>query len=238
MRLAAGQAARLAVPLNVGYTAASFGKRSGGALALSLGSGARHVMSAVIASCYLALGSNLGERWEALNQAVAFLAGHGACRLVAGSTCYETPPVGPPGQAPYLNAVVKVETALSPEALLRTLKGYEQAAGRHTVQRWGPRPIDLDILLYGERQVREEGLIVPHAELSNRAFVLVPLHELAPLLSIPGLGLSVEQCLLRQADRATIIPVGRWRGLSAPGWEPLPVFACQPSAYLSQEELM
>lgn len=171
--------------------------------------------------CYLALGSNLGDRWQALREAASFLAGLEGSRLLRGSSVYETPPVGPPGQAPYLNAVVEVETSWAPEVLLEALKGHERAAGRVEGLRWGPRVIDLDILLYGQAQVESERLVIPHVELGQRAFVLVPLHELSPLLWVPRLEQSVEQCLVRQADRAAIQKVGDWCGSPAPGWWPL-----------------
>ncbi len=125
---------------------------------------------------FVALGSNLGDRRAHLCAAVEGLPG-----VVAVSGVYETDPVGGPGgQPPYLNAVVELETDLSPRALLGIGQGLEAAAGRVRDTRWGPRTLDVDILLVGDLTVDEPDLTVPHPRLRERAFVLVPLHDVAP----------------------------------------------------------
>ena len=134
---------------------------------------------------YLALGSNLGDRWGHLRRAVASLPG-----VVAVSSVYETDPVGgPEGQPPYLNCVVRLETPLSPRELLELGQRLEAAAGRVRLERWGPRTLDVDVLLAGDEPVDEEDLQVPHPRMWERAFVLVPLGELAPdLVPDPPVG--------------------------------------------------
>jgi 2-amino-4-hydroxy-6-hydroxymethyldihydropteridine diphosphokinase len=125
---------------------------------------------------YLGLGANLGDRWAALRQAVASLPD-----VVAVSPVYETAPVGGPvGQPPYLNAVVALDTALTPRQLLEVAHRLEQEAGRVRAERWGPRTLDVDVLLVGDLVVDEPDLQVPHPRLWERPFVLVPLADVAP----------------------------------------------------------
>lgn len=128
---------------------------------------------------FVALGSNLGDRRAHLRAAVA-----GLPDVVAVSGVYETDPVGgPEGQAPYLNAVVELDTDLSPRELLDAGRRLEDAAGRLRTERWGPRTLDVDILLVGDLTVNEPDLQVPHPRLWSRAFVVVPLQDLAPDLA-------------------------------------------------------
>ncbi|MGQ0520946.1 MAG: 2-amino-4-hydroxy-6-hydroxymethyldihydropteridine diphosphokinase [Actinomycetota bacterium] len=125
---------------------------------------------------FLALGSNLGDRLEHLRRAV-----EGLPDVVAVSAVYETDPVGgPAGQPPYLNAVVELDTELDARRLLEAGRALEAAAGRERAERWGPRPLDVDVLLVGDAGVDEPDLQVPHPRMWQRAFVLVPLHDLAP----------------------------------------------------------
>jgi 2-amino-4-hydroxy-6-hydroxymethyldihydropteridine diphosphokinase len=131
---------------------------------------------------YLGLGSNVGDRAARLQVAVDELAAR-AGRIVAISPVYETEPVGGPPQPDYLNAVVAVETALSPRELLRVAKELEAEAGREPPDpdgRWGPRPLDVDILMVGAERVDEPDLVVPHPRIHQRAFVLAPLADIAP----------------------------------------------------------
>lgn len=125
--------------------------------------------------------------------------------VVRASSIYETDPVGPP-QPDFLNAVVEIETKLSPVELLRALKEIESEVGRRPEKQWGPREVDLDILLYGEETVRTDELEIPHPELRRRAFVLVPLLELDPEVALPS-GERVEDFVEEE-------PAGvrRWRG--------------------------
>jgi 2-amino-4-hydroxy-6-hydroxymethyldihydropteridine diphosphokinase len=127
---------------------------------------------------FLGLGSNLGDREANLRAALAALPG-----VSAVSPVYETEPVGgPPGQGPFLNLVVELDTDLSPRALLRVAKRLEEAAGRRPGPRNGPRPLDVDVLLVGDLVVDEPDLVVPHPRMRERRFVLRPLADLAPEL--------------------------------------------------------
>ena len=125
---------------------------------------------------FLALGSNVGDRWSYLRRAVSALPD-----VVRVSPVYETDPVGgPPDQGPYLNLVVELSSDRSPRQLLQLAKDAEAAADRKPTARWGPRTLDVDILLVGDQFVHEPDLIVPHPRMWDRAFVLVPLSDLAP----------------------------------------------------------
>ncbi|HVF75364.1 MAG TPA: 2-amino-4-hydroxy-6-hydroxymethyldihydropteridine diphosphokinase [Acidimicrobiales bacterium] len=125
---------------------------------------------------FLALGSNLGDRWGYLRAAVAAVPD-----LVAVSPVYETAPVGgPDGQGAFLNCVVELDTDRSPRELLDLCRRLEADAERVRVERWGPRTLDVDVLLVGDERVDEPDLVVPHPRMWERAFVLVPLHDLAP----------------------------------------------------------
>ena len=136
---------------------------------------------------FVALGSNLGERLTNLRRAVTLLGERPGVRVLGSSRVYETDPVGPP-QPDYLNAVVSVSTSLSARQLLEALKAIEAELGRQHTDRWGPREIDLDLLLYGDDTIREPGLEVPHTRLHERRFVLEPLADLDPGLEVPGRG--------------------------------------------------
>ena len=129
---------------------------------------------------YLGIGTNLGDRLAYLQLAVDALAAADGVQVVAASPVYETVPVGGPEQPDYLNAVVAVDTALSPRALLRLANTIEAAAERVRTVRWGPRTLDVDVLLVGDEQVDEPDLVVPHPRMHERAFVLVPLADLDP----------------------------------------------------------
>jgi 2-amino-4-hydroxy-6-hydroxymethyldihydropteridine diphosphokinase len=139
---------------------------------------------------YLGLGSNLGDRRLLLVQAVEAL-GWGPVKVVARSSVYETAPVGgPPGQPPFLNQVIAVETELDARGLWERCLAVEHALGRARAheERWGPRTIDVDLLLYGEDEIDDEDLVVPHPRMHERGFVLVPLAEIAPDARVPGKG--------------------------------------------------
>lgn len=142
---------------------------------------------------YLGLGSNMGDRPRMLASAVEWLAGCDL-RVVRRSRVYETPPWGKTDQLSFLNQVIEVETALGPEALLARVRRVEESLGRVRAERWGPRTIDVDILLYGDLVVSRPELTIPHAEMRRRAFVLVPLAEIAPGLRLPT-GEAVETLL-------------------------------------------
>jgi 2-amino-4-hydroxy-6-hydroxymethyldihydropteridine diphosphokinase len=142
-----------------------------------------------MATAWIGLGSNLGERELYLQRALAALRDERDIDVVAVSSVRETEPVGLRDQPCFLNAVARVETELSPAALLERLLEVERALGRtRTGPRFGPRTIDLDLLLYGTEVVADEGLRVPHPRLHERRFVLEPLAELDPTLVVPGRG--------------------------------------------------
>ena len=137
---------------------------------------------------YIGLGSNLGERESMIRQALEAISLLPETDLTRASSLYDTEPVGDVDQPNFLNAVAEVETDLAPMQLLWNLQLIEKRLGRERTRRWGPRVIDLDLLLYGDEVIEEETLRVPHPELTRRAFVLVPLVELEPLLVHPGTG--------------------------------------------------
>ena len=136
---------------------------------------------------YVGLGSNLGERESTLLAALEALRNSPAVEVVAVSTFRETDPVGVVDQPRFVNAVAALETSLAPRELLVRLLQVERELGRDRAseERWGPRTVDLDLLLYGDDVIDEPGLTVPHPRLAERAFVVVPLLELAPDLTLP-----------------------------------------------------
>ena len=138
---------------------------------------------------YVGLGSNVGDREATIRAAIAALPG-----VVAVSELRETDPVGVTEQPVFLNGAFALETELSARELLRSLLAVERELGRERRERWGPRTIDLDLLLYGGETLDEPGLTVPHPRLHERRFVLEPLAEIAPRLVIPGRG-RVEDLL-------------------------------------------
>ena len=156
---------------------------------------------------FLGLGSNVGDRLALLQDAVDRLDSDRRTRVEAVSSVYETDPVGGPQQGPYLNAAVRVATRRSPRALLRLCQGVERDLGRVRAERWGPRTIDVDILLYGRRVIRRRRLQVPHPRLADRAFALIPLLEVAPGAALPD-GTSLATALARLAPLEGIAAVG------------------------------
>ncbi len=159
-----------------------------------------------LARVYLSLGSNVGLRWERLCAGIDALKGMPGTEELAVSRIYRTEPWGMVEQPPFLNCVVELETDLEPEELLERLQAIEQSAGRSRGGvRWGPRELDIDILIYGDRLVNTDYLVIPHPRLIERRFVLLPLCELAPELEVPGLGLTVEQALEHCGDQGEVI---------------------------------
>lgn len=158
---------------------------------------------------FLGLGSNLGCRESNLYLAVRRLEESGI-RLVRASSIYETEPFGRTDQPLFLNTVVEVRTDLEPEELLKAVKAIENLLGRRPGPRWGPRSIDIDILLYDDLRLQSKELVIPHRGLSERAFVLVPLQEIAPEVNI-GKGLDVESALNRLGGTKGIRKYSPWR---------------------------
>jgi len=136
--------------------------------------------------CYLSLGSNVGDRRQNLTKAIDMLAKLPNSRLTKISGFYETEPWGGVEQDPFLNNVVEMETALSPEQLLTECQNIENILGRVRTVRWGPRTIDIDILIYGDLKLSGARLTIPHPYLEVREFVLAPLREIAPDLILPS----------------------------------------------------
>jgi 2-amino-4-hydroxy-6-hydroxymethyldihydropteridine diphosphokinase len=147
-----------------------------------------------VTDAYVGLGSNLGDREQTLRRALDLLGEH--VELVAVSSFRQTEPVGVLDQPRFVNAAARIRTSLPPRALLDLLLATERALGRERRERWGPRTVDLDLLLYGDDVLDEPGLTVPHPRLHERAFVLEPLAELDPGLVVPGRG-AVSELLAR-----------------------------------------
>ncbi|SFM02874.1 2-amino-4-hydroxy-6-hydroxymethyldihydropteridine diphosphokinase [Marinobacter zhejiangensis] len=166
-------------------------------------------------TAYIGLGSNLAEPLKQLASAVVALAMLPETTLVAQSPFYRSSPVGPQDQPDFINGAVQLTTALPPLALLDALQAIEQDQGRERLQHWGPRTLDLDLLLYGHDMIDHERLQVPHPELPNRDFALQPLLDLAPDLTLPdGRALSElrRQCPDNHLQR--LEPVGS----DTPSW--------------------
>lgn len=137
---------------------------------------------------YIGLGSNLDNPLQHIQTAIHDLRSVEGIRVVAVSSLYQSPPMGPPDQPDYVNAVMSLETALTPHQLLDLLQSIEQLHGRERKRHWGERTLDLDILLYGEQTLNDDRLKIPHPGMLERAFVLYPLAEIAPNIEIPGAG--------------------------------------------------
>lgn len=138
---------------------------------------------------YIGLGSNLAEPVRQIKSARAALSSLPQTRELAFSGVYRNPPMGPPHQPDYYNAVMAVETRLGPETLLAELQRIETSQGRlRSTERWGARTLDLDLLVYGNQRIATPTLTVPHPGVADRPFVVYPLLEIAPDLDIPGLG--------------------------------------------------
>lgn len=157
---------------------------------------------------WIGLGANLGDAAGTVRAAIAALDTLVGTRLLRASRLYATPAWGNEDQPPFVNAVAAVDTDLAPQDLLQALLALEQHFGRvrDPAVHWGPRALDLDLLLYGQQRVDEPALQVPHPYLHERAFVLVPLAEIAPGLAIPGHG-SVQDAVVR-VDACGIVPIG------------------------------
>ncbi|WP_059174223.1 2-amino-4-hydroxy-6-hydroxymethyldihydropteridine diphosphokinase [Bacillus sp. FJAT-27445] len=135
---------------------------------------------------FLSLGSNMGDRFQNLKSAIGILDSHPSINVKEYSSIYETDPVGYEDQDLFLNMVVEIKTDLPPGELLEVCQGAEYSLGRKRGMKWGPRTIDLDILLYNQENIETEKLIIPHPRMAERAFVLMPLYEVAGNITLPG----------------------------------------------------
>ncbi|WP_089138461.1 2-amino-4-hydroxy-6-hydroxymethyldihydropteridine diphosphokinase [Vibrio rumoiensis] len=137
-------------------------------------------------TAYIAIGSNLADPVAQANRAIEALRHHPHIQLITCSSLYSSTPMGPQDQPDYINAVAEIQTELSPLELLDNTQAIEQQQGRvRKDERWGPRSLDLDILLYGDQVINNERLTVPHYGMKVREFVIYPLNEIAPNLSLP-----------------------------------------------------
>ncbi len=152
---------------------------------------------------FLGLGTNVGDREGNLDRGLRLLESRGFT-VAASSSVYETEPVGGPPQGPFLNMVVRGETALAPAALLAACLATERDLGRVRAERFGPRTLDVDILLYGDLILDTPDLTLPHPQLPERRFVLVPLAEIAPEARHPLLDLSAAEMLRRCPDSSAV----------------------------------
>ncbi|MEH6471178.1 MAG: 2-amino-4-hydroxy-6-hydroxymethyldihydropteridine diphosphokinase [Halopseudomonas sp.] len=154
---------------------------------------------------YVGLGSNLENPLQQVNQALVELTQLPHTELIQHSQLYRSDPVGPAGQPDYINAVAQLCSRLQPETLLDQLQALEQSHRRVRLQHWGPRTLDLDILLFGNQLINSERLSIPHPYIAERSFVLYPLHEIASGLQFPD-GRHIDQ-LIAGCDMGTLAPV-------------------------------
>lgn len=173
--------------------------------------------SAGATPAFIGIGSNLGDRLALCREAIRRLGSEQAARIVKTSSLYETEPVGYLQQDRFYNAVVEIETSLAPYPLLERCQKIEEALGKKISIPKGPRTIDLDLLFYGQSVIDAPGLTLPHPALSDRAFVLIPLAEIAPHWIHPLLRLSAVELLKRIGT-----PSGIER-IAEPGWERIPL---------------
>ena len=153
---------------------------------------------------FIGLGSNLGDRMFYLHQALVEIANSRQISIKKYSSVYETEPVGKKEQPQFLNMVAELESTLLPQDLLQRLKEIENTLGRTHTEHWGAREIDLDILYYGSEVLNDEKLQLPHPEIINRRFVLVPMNELAGEFLDPMQRLSMKELLRRCSDTKTV----------------------------------
>ena len=156
-------------------------------------------------AAYIGFGSNIGDRLAHIRNAIHALSQTEGITLQRVSSVYKTAPIGYTAQAEFLNGVAAIQTHLPPLSLLHTLKNIETAIGRQHRIRWGPREIDLDILIYGDLCLQTEELVIPHPEMHRRRFVLVPLAELAPDLVHPIFQETVQVLLERLAGDKSVV---------------------------------
>lgn len=158
---------------------------------------------------FLGIGSNLGNPENNCGEAIDRISKVEGIKVLRASSLYRTEPVGITDQPWFVNAAVEIRSHLSPGDLFNGLKSVERAMGRETALRWGPRIIDIDILLFDQEVIDEENLKIPHPELHKRRFVLLPLNELAPYAIHPAFGVSIKGLLERAEDSSAVVLIDR-----------------------------
>ncbi len=159
--------------------------------------------------CFLGIGSNLGNPKNNCGEAIDRISKIEGVRVLRTSSLYKSEPVGITDQPWFVNAAAEIRSHLSPEELFNGLKRVETAMGREAAPRWGPRIIDIDILLFDQDVIDEENLKIPHPELHKRRFVLMPLNELAPYAIHPAFGVSIKGLLERTEDSSAVVLIDR-----------------------------
>jgi 2-amino-4-hydroxy-6-hydroxymethyldihydropteridine diphosphokinase len=153
---------------------------------------------------FVGLGSNIGDPLTRCREAIGYIADIEGIDVLRRSSFFRTEPVGIRDQEWFINAVIEIRTIVEPRELLKALKEIEVYMGRKASARWGPRSIDLDILLYGQQVLHQEDIVIPHPELHKRRFVLEPLFELAPYFIHPAFGVSVRGLMERLEDPSRV----------------------------------
>ena len=154
----------------------------------------------MVERAYVALGANLGEPRRMFEDATMCLIKH-EIRVLRRARLYLSPPLGPADQPDFLNSMLELETNLTPHTLLATLQAIERALGREKTRTWGPRTIDLDIILFGDRRIETPELTIPHRHMNARRFVLAPLADLCPDHTVPGFGTTVRALLAARGEQ-------------------------------------
>lgn len=165
--------------------------------------------------CFLGIGSNLGNPVSNCDGAVIRMSDIEGINVLRVSSLYRTQPVGFEDQDWFVNGVVEIRTSLKPRALMDAIQRVEREMGRVRGHKWGPRIIDIDIIMHGQAVIEEDGLVIPHPEFHKRRFVLVPLNEIAPCAIHPAFGISVKGLLDRLEDKNSVEWLsGEWGRLS------------------------
>jgi 2-amino-4-hydroxy-6-hydroxymethyldihydropteridine diphosphokinase len=159
--------------------------------------------------CYLGIGSNLGDPELNCKEAIDRISRIKGIKVLRTSSLYKTEPVGVIDQPWFINIVSEIRSYIAPGELLHALKDIETAMGRKEVVRWGPRVIDVDILLFNQNVINEENLVIPHPEFHKRRFALLPLNELAPYAIHPAFGVSIKGLLDRVEDQSAVVLIGK-----------------------------
>ncbi len=157
---------------------------------------------------YLGIGSNLGDPVQNCREALRQISTLNGSEVLRRSSLYRTEPVGVEAQGWFVNGVVEIRTAFPAAQLLKALQWIERSMGRERTERWGPRVIDIDILLFGQQIVNSEGLVIPHPEMHRRRFVLEPMNEIAPYVIHPLYGVSMRGLLDRLEGHRAVERIG------------------------------